>query len=744
MKKIGYNYLILIGAMAVFGSDTRAALPVTDGLVIHLEADSITGASNGSRIATWTGLVGSGMDAVQPTADSQPVYVASNPLFKGHATVQFDGTNDWMDLPSGSNCPFHVGSFTLIAVARFNAVNRAQYLVAGQAGSANDRLRIIVDWLNSYWAFHWRIGSTGWPGAINASPDTQVHIFGAGSGDGIAEGFLDGVSVGTASNSSTLQPGDFNIGCFKGASSFMSGDIAEVIVFNRKLTAEEYAQINEYLTLKYILTVSEPEPADGATNVGVIHGNNVDVSLQWKAAADLNNPTQTDPRVKKHYVYMDTDNTDADPNLYYIGEVMITDWSSLAASYGPVPLSYDQSVSWQIEEGLDNGLLGVYAPGDPNNWRGPIWSFKTLASVPVIDLQPQNQYFEAGAGEVLLTLTATTGFPPLTYQWYQEGVALSDGAKYQGTQTNTLVILNPDSYDEGGYSCQVTAENGSVTMSNTAIVKMKRLAARYPFELNANDAIGTNHGTAVGGLFYTSDVLVKLDGQTWAAEPNGVSYVQLPAGAYPKAGFGNGLETGSIAFWFKGNLYTRQTVIGSANDGLTTLIQVQAPYTGDGVIRLYMRSENGSAIDCQTAGTTLLDNKWHYVAVTYEVSSGTASKAAIYFDGKLAAEKTGSVFGKMADWTYPVTIFGLNNRGTITERCIGMFDDLQIYNYELTAEQIADTYYNVTGKQSCILEYASQFDLTGPDGQPDCKVDLYDLTAMSAVWLDSGLYPILP
>jgi len=238
--------------MFVLSGSVWAALPVTDGLVIHLEADSITGASNGSRIATWTGLVGSGMDAVQPTADSQPVYVASNPLFKGHATVQFDGTNDWMDLPSGSNCPFHVGSFTLIAVARFNAVNRAQYLVAGQAGSANDRLRIMVDWLNSYWAFHWRIGSTGWPGAINASPDTQVHIFGAGSGDGIAEGFLDGVSVGTASNSSTLQPGDFNIGCFKGTGSFLSGDVAEFILFNRKLTAEEYAQVNDFLRAKYV------------------------------------------------------------------------------------------------------------------------------------------------------------------------------------------------------------------------------------------------------------------------------------------------------------------------------------------------------------------------------------------------------------------------------------------------------------------------------------------------------------
>jgi hypothetical protein len=517
------------------------------------------------------------------------------------------------------------------------------------------------------------------------------------------------------------------------------GQVDDVRIYNDVMTAEEVAALyheNE------ILYPHEPTPANGATDVGVIHGNNVDVTLQWKAAADPSNPTQTDPVVKKHYVYMDTDNTDADPNLYYIGEVTITEWSSLAASYGPAPLSYDQSVSWRIEEGLDNGLLGVYAPGDPNNRCGPIWSFKTLASVPVIDLQPQNQYFEAGAGKVLLTLTATTGFPPLTYQWYKEGVALSDGAKYQGTQTNTLVILNPNLADEGSYYCKVTADNGGSMDSDLVFVKMRRMVAHYQFEQNVEDSAGTNHGIVMnGGLAYSAGV-PNLGGQTWAADPNGFNYVQLTTDAYPNNGFGNAFRQGSISFWAKTESSGFQVLLGSVNTGTTTLFQIELPGT-TGRANLYMRDNDGTGIVASSA-SPITDGQWHYIVATYQTDNGSGSSAKIYVDGVSGVTATGSALDNLADWEFPMVLMGRNNRGTIDARYSGMVDDLQIYNYELTAEQIADTYYNVTGKQSCILEYGSQFDLTGPDGQPDCKVDLYDLAAMTAVWLDSGLYPILP
>lgn len=241
-----------------------AELPVTIGLVMHLDADSITGTSNGSPIATWKGLVGSGMDATQATSTKQPVYDAANPAFNGQPTVHFDGSNDYMFLPSGADCPIHVGSFTLFIAAKFDVSGVSQWAVSAQGTGGDDRLRISIEGAIGGAPFHWRIGSTDWPGNINTAADTAAHIFGAASGGGTAEGFLDGVSVGTAPNSSSLQPSDFGLGAgnLANPNSFLNGDIAEFLVYNRKLNATEIDQVNDYLEAKYIPLPSPISPAD--------------------------------------------------------------------------------------------------------------------------------------------------------------------------------------------------------------------------------------------------------------------------------------------------------------------------------------------------------------------------------------------------------------------------------------------------------------------------------------------------
>ncbi len=58
-----------------------AELPVTDGLVMHLDANSISGVSNGSPISIWTDLSSEGNDATQSTSGIQPLYIASEPAF---------------------------------------------------------------------------------------------------------------------------------------------------------------------------------------------------------------------------------------------------------------------------------------------------------------------------------------------------------------------------------------------------------------------------------------------------------------------------------------------------------------------------------------------------------------------------------------------------------------------------------------------------------------------------------------
>lgn len=732
MKK--FAYLILVIVLFVSLGNALAALPVTSGLVMHLEADSITGVSDGEPIATWSDESGAGNDATQTNAAEQPVYVAANPGFKGHATVRFDGTDDYMELPS-TTC--NVGSFTMFAVAKYDHMDNNQYIVAAQDGGGDDRMRFQLDTLigGEPPQFLWRAGSSAWKDIITDA-DLDVHVFGETSD---VEGFLDGVSINTSPNTSTESPTAFNIGSYnRGEKDFFSGELAESIVFNRVLTSTEITDMSDYLALKYVRAVEDPvvnQVANGAT---------VDVTFEWNAAPDPANPDQTDPLVKKHYLWVS--NSTADPNFVHEETITVTDWSSRAVTSNVVTRDYDQSLLWQVEEGVDDGEGGTYGPGDPNNYLGPIWSFDTLLSVPAIDPQPQNTLFAQGDPNVVLTLTAATGFPPLTYQWYKDASPISDGAEYQGTQTDTLVILMPDLGDEGSYYCKVTANNGGITDSDIAIVKKKRMLARYEFEQNADDSVGTNNGIEKNGLTYTSDVLVTLDGQAYAADPNGGSYVELPLDAYPTVGFGNGLQEGSISFWVKLDpaMTARQSVFGTLNDTDDTALQIEAPYTADGLIRVYFRDSDGDAIDSRTGETDLLNNEWHYV-VTNIQTAADGSSVTIYYDGEEGGNGTSaSGFADLTAFEFPMTLLARNSRGVINQQCLGAVDDLQIYNYALTVEEIAQTYYDVTGKVSCVLDYEDYWDVSGPESVPDCVVNLYDFAEMVAAWLDSGLYPIVP
>jgi hypothetical protein len=398
-------------------------------------------------------------------------------------------------------------------------------------------------------------------------------------------------------------------------------------------------------------------------------------------------------------------------------------------------MATDTTYWWVVDTYEPNDV----APYTPILHQGAAWSFTTIPSTPQINPQPQNTYFKAGDPNVVLTLSATSTFPPLTYQWYKDTAIISDGAEYSGTQTDTLVILNPDINDEGNYYCKVTGDNGGITDSDTAIVKMKVLVAQYQFENDPNDSVGTNDGTAVGGLAYTTEVPAGI-GSTYAADPNGSNYAQLPIDAYPTGGFGNALNEGTISFWSKVDSTDIQAIMASFNDDSTQAFQIEVPYNG--LARLYYRENDGDSLDCRSAGEIVDDGQWHYVVVTYRTNQPGAS-AEIYLDGELSG--TASTEASLADvgvFQYPMVLMARNNRGTVDENFSGLLDDLQIYNYAKTAEEVAQDYYDITGQQSCIVaryEEASQYDF-----DDDCDFDLTDLSVIFGLWLDSGLYPVLP
>ncbi|MCS6965602.1 MAG: immunoglobulin domain-containing protein [Candidatus Kapabacteria bacterium] len=80
---------------------------------------------------------------------------------------------------------------------------------------------------------------------------------------------------------------------------------------------------------------------------------------------------------------------------------------------------------------------------------------------PQITQQPQGGSFGQGA-RVELSVQAT-GEPPLSYQWYRNGVPIA------GATSATYVIANMSRSDEGAYFCVVTNECGSDTSDQVRV-----------------------------------------------------------------------------------------------------------------------------------------------------------------------------------------------------------------------------------------------------------------------------------
>jgi hypothetical protein len=327
-----------------------AGLPVTDGLVMHLDADSITGISDGAAIGNWSDVSGEGNPAVQTASSYKPRYSASSSAFN-KPVVRFDGVDDFLDLNENM---VHVGSFTVFIAAQFDNTQNGgdRYLISAQAGSGDTRLRIVWDAAPSPDRFNMRAGSSEALPSWAANADTAPHIFTLTS---VMSGYLDGTYLGSTSNTSTLTPTALNLGSYGGEvytrKGFFRGDVAEVILYNRVLSPEENNRVGYYLAEKYGMAtayvfppvVTHPDPADGAGNVSV------GTLLRWDVSGAPSSPVFD--------VYLDTDSSGL-KRVSFDQSQMQFDPSSVGT------LPYGKEIKWRID-----------VPGVPE--LGPVWRFTT-------------------------------------------------------------------------------------------------------------------------------------------------------------------------------------------------------------------------------------------------------------------------------------------------------------------------------------------------------------------------------
>lgn len=360
---------------------------------------------------------------------------------------------------------------------------------------------------------------------------------------------------------------------------------------------------------------------------------------------------------------------------------------------------------------------------DPNTGLlpGQFWSF-LVSSAPEIQTGPADtSAFEIGSAFFSASFTTTSAV--VANKWYKAGapavellpsdpdvtIALSYDA-VNDIYTSTLTLANIETADDGLYYC--APENaGGPTSSASAKLIVKRLIAYWPFEGDAADTAGAYNGTLTGTPAFETNGKV---GQALIFD--GVDdYIDLPDG------FGDFSTGMSVAVWSNPTTVTnwgRFIDFGNGAGGVNIL------FTRNGVSNTLRFDTNEGLVDAENAFT---QNEWQMFVVTM-----TETGAVTLYKNGLPIQ-TGTV-GLPEVVTRTINYIGESNWASDSFYA-GMMDDMRIFNYAITADQVADLYSGVVGSY---CRNRPTYDFNG-----DCLVTLEDFLYFADYWLDCGYYPIM-
>lgn len=258
--QIGY-----VAALRRYGPALPASMATN--LAMHLKSDAGVTVAAG-KVATWADQSGNTNNATDRGELSRPMYVAD--AFMGKPAIRFimDTNNvvpESMFLPTATALGITNSAYEIFVVARPDSITNRMYLISGGergpvgTGSAGPYLRLNpglgfrfagTNDVTAEWNIDTNLVSD--IGSAAQYADNQVHIFSSriDSGDGF-KGIARVDGVDAAASTLDVRNSNTNI-LYLGAyvTSFayeFSGDMFEVLLYNRTLTADERAGVEAYL-----------------------------------------------------------------------------------------------------------------------------------------------------------------------------------------------------------------------------------------------------------------------------------------------------------------------------------------------------------------------------------------------------------------------------------------------------------------------------------------------------------------
>jgi hypothetical protein len=208
-------------------------------------ADTTTITASSGSVSQWNDKSGNGRNVTQGTGGNQPTTGSSN--LNGLNVISFDGTDDFI---SSANDALSFATVRLFVVARSTVINRVIVGVPHDATHVNPFFRYVLYHQTSN-ILNIRLNGSASTSIINVVTTNMAQRFRLESDEGDA--YVNGSRVINASGVTLTYPNStpLRIGANAVGGEPLNGFVAEVLLFNYSLNANQTNQVETYLQSKW-------------------------------------------------------------------------------------------------------------------------------------------------------------------------------------------------------------------------------------------------------------------------------------------------------------------------------------------------------------------------------------------------------------------------------------------------------------------------------------------------------------
>jgi hypothetical protein len=432
----------------------------------------------------------------------------------------------------------------------------------------------------------------------------------------------------------------------------------------------------------------------------------------------------------KYDVYLGTDPNALSPSYYGLAPVKSTTDNPADFFYAPSNgLEHDKTYYWRVD-GLEPNAVN---PGTFIRHQGTEWSFTTQPASARVETDPVSRTVPAGA-TVDISITALNA---TTYQWYKDGVPLSNDTTdtlYTGQNSMTLTVYDVQVEDEGYYFCVVDNVLNQPAMSASAHLLTERLVGWWKFDGDLTDSVGELYAGAVTHDGTSADpnfIETGIDGSALIFSGAAADVVTVDN----SVDFFNFYPQGyTLSVWVNMPAKSGTAWGGLISKNIVNVAGFGVFHQGTGQAVSLLRQSFGDLY----SSADVDDNAWHLITCTFDATTGTGS---IYVDGNLKGSQKGT--GIPVGNVNPL-VFGAELANGTRNPYTGLLDDIRIWSYPLSPVEIGKLYVEFNpGSEICLVNPA--YDIAGPNGVGqefrDCIVNIYDLAPIAETWLECNLIP---